>query len=177
MFDCDFREYWHIIREYLRFFLDLQEELSSFSCSAHKKQSKQSNKKNGSLWLWWLVNMKDFMIIGSSHCGTAETNLTSIYEDACSIPGLTHWVRDLALLWLWHRLAVVALIQPLARECPYATCMALKSRKKIMIINFSHKKNFHFDILKCFKIYCILWALCKSNEYVAFLPWVLKYFS
>jgi len=33
---------------------------------------------------------------------------------------------DLALLWLWHRLAAVALIRPLAWESPYAMGMALK---------------------------------------------------
>ena len=36
---------------------------------------------------------------------------------------------DLALLWLWGRLAAVALIQPLAQELPYATGAALKSNK------------------------------------------------
>ena len=34
------------------------------------------------------------------------------------------------MLWLWCRLAAVALIGPLAWEFPYATGAAIKSKKK-----------------------------------------------
>ena len=37
-------------------------------------------------------------IFGSSHRGSAETNLTSIHEDEGLIPGLAKWVKDQVLL-------------------------------------------------------------------------------
>ena len=70
-------------------------------------------------------------------------NQTSICEDADSIPGLTQWVKvpmscgvcrrrglALALLWLWHRLAAAARIQPLAWELSYTVGVALKKKLK-----------------------------------------------
>ena len=44
---------------------------------------------------------------------------------------------DLALLWLWYRLAATAVIRPLAWETPYAVGAALKRQKdKKKIIMF-----------------------------------------
>ena len=36
---------------------------------------------------------------------------------------------DLELLWLWHRLAAIALIRPLVWELPYAVGAVLKRQK------------------------------------------------
>ena len=55
---------------------------------------------------------------------------------------------DPALLWLWCRLAAVALLRPLAWELPYAVCAALKSKKikikKIKKLCLSH--TFHVSL-------------------------------
>ena len=47
-----------------------------------------------------------------------------------SIPGLAQWVIDLALLWLWCRLAAAAPVQPPDWELPCAAGVALKKVKK-----------------------------------------------
>ena len=82
-------------------------------------------------FILFTITLKKFFS-GSSHRGTAETNLTSIHEDAGSFPGVAvscvgyRHGSDPALLWLWCRLATVAPILPLAWELPYS----LKRKKK-----------------------------------------------
>ena len=56
-------------------------------------------------------------------------NLTGIRKDISLIPGLAQWVKDLALLWVWRRLAVAAPIRPLPWEPPYAKGLALQRQK------------------------------------------------
>ena len=77
----------------------------------------------------------------NSHPGSVESNLTSIHEDAGSIPGLTHRLRIWHCRELWCRsqtqlrcrvavpVAIVS-IRPLAWEPPYAKGEALKRPKK-----------------------------------------------
>ena len=47
------------------------------------------------------------------------------------------------MLWLWCRLAAVALIQPLAREGPYVAGAALKGKKKKKKLNLKRATPRH----------------------------------
>ena len=53
------------------------------SCSYLREEKISPNEEVS----WW-----------SSHCGSAETNVTSIHEDTGLISGLAQGVKDLALL-------------------------------------------------------------------------------
>ena len=66
----------------------------------------------------------------SSHCGSVVMSLTGIHEDMGSIPGLTENVKDMALLWLWHRPAAAAPIQVLVWKLSHAMGMVFKKEKK-----------------------------------------------
>ena len=47
--------------------------------------------------IWQIDLIKTALSHGSSRCGTAAMNLTSIHEEAGSSPGLAQWVTDLVL--------------------------------------------------------------------------------
>ena len=82
---------------------------------------------------WGLPNdagTAKYMYPWSSRCGTVEMNPTRNHEVSGSIPGFAQCVKDLPLLWLWHRLVATAPIRPLAWEPPYAKGAALKKDKK-----------------------------------------------
>ena len=66
--------------------------------------------------------------LGVSVVAQRLMNSTMIHEGRGSIPGLTQWVKEPVLLWLWCRRATTALIQPLAWEPPYAADVALKKQ-------------------------------------------------
>ena len=60
---------------------------------------KYSNRRHLS-WLyvaWFLMQMKEYGF-GVPVVAQRKLNMTSILEDAGSIPGLIQWVKDLALL-------------------------------------------------------------------------------
>ena len=83
------------------------------------------------------------------------TNPTRNHKVSGSIPGLTEWVKDLVLLWLWCGLAAIALIRPLAWEPPYASGAAPKRHKK---------KRSNSVSISCFRSTSLSKGFCRTNK-------------
>ena len=80
---------------------------------------------------------------------------------------------DSELLWVWRRLAAVALVGPLAWECPYAKGVALKTKNETNKTKKQHqqKKKFKkttyplgkFEKINFSEAHCSY--LCTSHNY------------
>ena len=99
-------------RSFLKFSQEITTHLEKVSCISMYittgfiiveiwKQLKITLIRKGFITLWFVfgknVTMKAMSFRSYPH-GSAVTNLTSIHEDASSIPSLTQWVKDLVLL-------------------------------------------------------------------------------
>ena len=80
--------------------------------------------------------------------------------------------RGSDLAWVWHSLATVALILPLAWEPPYATGAALKKRskklKKKKLISIAMKQKY-FEKVLCSFIHSLYSYFCAY-----YLPGILQ---
>ena len=74
---------------------------------------------------------------------------------SCGVGHRLGW--DLALLWLWRRLAAVALIWPLALELPHVTGVGLKSKKKKKIIKDKYSNS--LEEWRAWKIFVLFSAI------------------
>ena len=87
---------------------------------------------------------------------------------------------DPTLLWLWHRVAAAALIQPLAWEPPYVTGAALKKKKKIILapcilshLNFHQILYlYHWDLYSPVKILAFIFQI--SFTFLSLVPWCFQ---
>ena len=84
-------------------------------------------------------------IFGSSHCGSAEMNLASIYEEAGLIPGLAQWGKVWRCHELWCRLQMqlgsvmaVAVVSSYSSNSTPSLGTFIKKKKKLAFLSGTH---------------------------------------
>ena len=89
----------------------------------------------------------------------------SVSENVGLIPGLSQWVKDEMLLWLWLWPEAATLIRPLAQELPYASSVALRkkqTKERYDLHGFNCWKRAWLNVLACLlSIYCKL-SICYN---------------
>ena len=112
---------------------------------------------------------------GGPHCGSTETNCTSIHEDASLIPGLVQWLKDLTLLWLGRRPAVIRPPSLGTTICHRCSPEEKKKKKKINRVqerlnNFSWSKSYCTAELSPPLLGPVVWAISATCCVPARLP-------
>ena len=89
--------------------------------------------------------------------------------------GVSHrWSLDLALLLLWYRLVVTALIGPLAREPPYAIRQKTKTKQKGKRYRGEVQGNFHWpSALHLVIFHWLSYSALNSSSEVGFIISIL----
>ena len=77
-----------------------------------------------------MVQQKQIQLVSMRLWVQPLASLSGLEIQCCHDLWYRSCILDPSLLWLWHRLAAVAPIQPLAWGLPYATGVALKRGKK-----------------------------------------------
>ena len=121
------------------------------------------------LWLWGLrIHLVSMRMQVLSLTSLSGLRIWRYHEPWCR----SHTLLDPMLLWLWHRLAAAALIQPLSWELPYAAFAAIKKQNKTK----QNKKQLKKRAKACQKLfkkyfYCLNWGLWTLSPFLLiFLP-------
>ena len=92
-----------------------------------------------------MAQWKDTQLISMKMWVWSLASISGVRSQHCLNYGKGHgYGSDLVLLWLWCRLAAVALIQPLAWEFPYATGEVALRKKKDKKKIFMKQYNLQF---------------------------------